>query len=49
VTLATPDAYAAMRRPVVVDGRNILDPEVMRALGFLYEGVGRPVPVEVES
>jgi UDPglucose 6-dehydrogenase len=49
VTLATPEAYAAMRRPVVVDGRNILDPEVMRALGFLYEGVGRPVPVEVES
>jgi UDPglucose 6-dehydrogenase len=48
-SLATPEAYAAMRRPVVVDGRNTLDPEAMRALGFVYEGVGRPVPVEVES
>ncbi len=48
-SLATPEAYAAMRRPIVVDGRNTLDPEVMRALGFVYEGVGRPVPVEVES
>ncbi len=48
-TLATPEAYAAMRRPIVVDGRNTLDPEAMRALGFVYEGVGRPVPVEVES
>jgi len=46
--LATPEAYAAMRRPVIVDGRNTLDPESMRELGFVYEGVGRPVPVEVE-
>jgi UDPglucose 6-dehydrogenase len=37
-----------MRRPIVVDGRNVLDPEAMRTLGFVYEGVGRPVPVEVE-
>ena len=28
---------------VVVDGRNLLDPEEMRALGFAYEGIGRPV------
>ena len=48
-TLATSESYAAMRRPVVVDGRNILEPDAMRALGFVYEGVGRPVPVEVES
>ena len=48
-TLATPEAYAAMRRPIVVDGRNFLDPEAMRALGFVYVGVGRPMPVEVES
>ena len=46
--LATPEAYAAMRSPIVVDGRNVLDPEAMRTLGFVYEGVGRPVPVEVE-
>jgi UDPglucose 6-dehydrogenase len=31
----------AMRRPVIVDGRNIYDPEVMRAHGFIYRGVGR--------
>jgi len=32
-----------MRGRVVVDGRNLLDPEAMRALGFAYEGIGRPV------
>jgi UDPglucose 6-dehydrogenase len=31
----------AMRRPVLVDGRNIYDPEAMIALGFTYRGVGR--------
>ena len=31
----------AMRQPVIVDGRNIYDPEVMRAFGFVYRGVGR--------
>jgi hypothetical protein len=25
----------------VVDGRNFLDPEVMRTAGYAYEGVGR--------
>ena len=30
-----------MRRPVVVDGRNIYDPAVMRGLGFVYRGIGR--------
>jgi UDPglucose 6-dehydrogenase len=32
-----------MRRRVVVDGRNLLDPDALRALGFVYEGIGRPV------
>ena len=31
----------SMRRPVVVDGRNIYDPEEMRRLGFVYRGIGR--------
>ena len=31
-----------MRRPIIVDGRNLLDPEAVRAAGFAYEGVGRP-------
>ena len=31
----------SMRRPVVVDGRNIYDPAVMRGHGFTYRGIGR--------
>jgi UDPglucose 6-dehydrogenase len=30
-----------MRRPVIVDGRNIYDPILMREHGFVYRGVGR--------
>jgi len=30
-----------MRNPVLVDGRNFLDPEAIRAAGFRYEGIGR--------
>lgn len=35
-------AASVMRRPVLFDGRNVLDPASMRALGFTYMGVGRP-------
>jgi UDPglucose 6-dehydrogenase len=31
----------AMRRPVIVDGRNIYDPSMMRGLGFTYRSIGR--------
>jgi UDPglucose 6-dehydrogenase len=30
-----------MRHPVVIDGRNIYDPSLMRKLGFTYRGIGR--------
>jgi UDPglucose 6-dehydrogenase len=30
-----------MAQPVVVDGRNFLDREALRAAGFTYEGIGR--------
>lgn len=30
-----------MRRPVLIDGRNLLDPDQARALGFHYTGIGR--------
>ena len=30
-----------MRQPVIVDGRNIYDPEVMHKMGFRYRGFGR--------
>ncbi|MBD0329616.1 MAG: UDP-glucose/GDP-mannose dehydrogenase family protein [Thermoleophilia bacterium] len=33
-----------MRNPLVIDGRNLLDPEEMRVLGFAYEGIGRAAP-----
>lgn len=32
-----------MRRPIVLDGRNIYDPAVMTELGLIYRGVGRAV------
>jgi UDPglucose 6-dehydrogenase len=30
-----------MRRPILVDLRNVYEPERVRALGFEYHGVGR--------
>jgi UDPglucose 6-dehydrogenase len=36
------EVAAAMRGSLVVDGRNFLDPAVVRAAGLTYEGVGRP-------
>jgi len=30
-----------MRYPLIIDGRNFLDPEEIRAAGFTYEGIGR--------
>ncbi|HUX34400.1 MAG TPA: UDP-glucose/GDP-mannose dehydrogenase family protein [Gemmatimonadaceae bacterium] len=31
----------ALRRPVIVDGRNLYDPAKMRAIGFQYASIGR--------
>ena len=31
----------SMKQPVVIDGRNIYDPAVMRGHGFTYRGIGR--------
>ncbi|HEX3050596.1 MAG TPA: UDP-glucose/GDP-mannose dehydrogenase family protein [Aggregatilineaceae bacterium] len=31
----------SMRNPVMIDGRNLYDPNLMRSLGFAYRGVGR--------
>ncbi len=35
-------AKKLMRTAVLLDGRNVFDPEAARALGFDYAGVGRP-------
>ena len=39
--LANPEVLAAMRNPLIVDGRNLLDPDATRAAGFAYEAIGR--------
>jgi UDPglucose 6-dehydrogenase len=40
--LASKEVRDAMARPLIIDGRNLLDPAVVRAAGFAYEGIGRP-------
>jgi UDPglucose 6-dehydrogenase len=37
------EAAGRMARPLVVDGRNLLDPDALQAAGFTYEGIGRSV------
>jgi UDPglucose 6-dehydrogenase len=39
--LNLPRLREAMRRPVLVDGRNVYDPARMQRLGFQYYGIGR--------
>jgi UDPglucose 6-dehydrogenase len=46
--LATEEIRASMAIPLIVDGRNLLDPEETRRAGFAYEGIGRPTsPTDV--
>ena len=40
-TLANEETRRAMRHPLIIDGRNLLDPAEARAAGFAYEGIGR--------
>ena len=40
-SLASAETRQAMRTPLVIDGRNLLDPDEVRAAGFAYEGIGR--------
>jgi UDPglucose 6-dehydrogenase len=39
--LVSGDVRDAMRTPLLVDGRNLLDPAAARAAGFTYEAIGR--------
>jgi UDPglucose 6-dehydrogenase len=41
-SLVSPQVRDAMAHPLIIDGRNLLDPEQARAAGFAYEGIGRP-------
>jgi len=38
------EAARTMRNALLVDGRNMLDPAALRAVGFVYEGIGRNGP-----
>jgi UDPglucose 6-dehydrogenase len=40
--LDLPRLKSAMTYPIIIDGRNLYDPEVMAAAGFVYSSVGRP-------
>jgi UDPglucose 6-dehydrogenase len=42
-------AAERMARPLLVDGRNFLDPDAMKASGFEYEGIGRAVEGSVPA
>ena len=39
--IASAEILGAMRKPLIVDGRNLLDPDAVTAAGFAYEGIGR--------
>jgi UDPglucose 6-dehydrogenase len=39
--LVSAEVHGAMRNPLIVDGRNMLDPQAVRAAGFAYEAIGR--------
>jgi UDPglucose 6-dehydrogenase len=41
-SLPSSEVHEAMRNPLIVDGRNLLDPQAVRDAGFEYEGIGRP-------
>jgi UDPglucose 6-dehydrogenase len=38
------EAARRMRNPLLIDGRNCLDAEEIRAAGLTYDGIGRPSP-----
>ena len=40
--LASAAVRDSMANPLIVDGRNLLDPDDTRRAGFAYEGIGRP-------
>jgi UDPglucose 6-dehydrogenase len=51
-SLNMPQIHGVMRRPILIDGRNIYEAEEMNRLGFTYRAVGRgtgPAPTVLPS
>jgi UDPglucose 6-dehydrogenase len=53
-SLDLPRLREELKYPIVIDGRNLYDPDVMAENGFTYYSVGRPavsaeVPAALES
>jgi UDPglucose 6-dehydrogenase len=42
-------AAGCMARPLLIDGRNFLDPKLLQSAGFEYEGIGRAVETAVQT
>jgi UDPglucose 6-dehydrogenase len=40
--IVSAEVREAMARPILIDGRNLLDPVSAQDAGFVYEGIGRP-------
>jgi UDPglucose 6-dehydrogenase len=41
--------HEAMRYPIVIDGRNLFDPQIMAESGFTYLSIGRPAAHPVRA
>jgi UDPglucose 6-dehydrogenase len=46
--LARDEVRDLMARPLIIDGRNLLDPEQVQRAGFAYECIGRPAVTATE-
>jgi UDPglucose 6-dehydrogenase len=41
--------YKALRYPIVIDGRNLFDPQLMADNGFTYLSIGRPAAYPIRD
>ena len=41
--------HAAMRYPIIIDGRNLYDPQIMKDNGFTYLSIGRPTATPIRE